>query len=1102
MCFDLLLNRGCASKPKHWTQVLPSFELPLRHSFLVFTFAIGLFLSSASAQEQIPERQPLVHAGLVVESVVKNQEGEKAGIRRGDILLRWSRGRAEGNLGLPFDLLYLVNEQASRGPLAIAGIRGSAKRVWVLGAETWGIRTRPRLQGNLFELYEQGWQLVEAKELDEAVERWRTAAALARTSEPPWVAAWFLIYAAQTVGPQGRNYESLLDEAIQVTDAGPLVRAEIYIRLAYAFLTRNDLPGTEACFEKAAKEWQRQGSAPLAVATALDSAGWAAQQYGNLSKADEYYQEAARIAEHAAPTSRPALFGLMDVGEILESRGDASKAETYYLRALAIAEHRHVHDISLPRILSSLAILEHRRGNLSAAEVRYRQALAVVKRLNADGLELASSLSQLAECLIDKGDTRAAEAYETEALTLRQRLAPRSLAVGFSYRNLGKIARIRREWDKAESYYRQALEIGSSVAPASESTLRFLIGLGYVSRDRGQWEQAEGYFRQALAIAEHLRPTSLEHAELVADLANALYHHGELDEAGKLYREAIAELEDKSFSLGGGDDDRLRYRAGHVQVYKEYVGLLVDQGEPELAFEQLEASRARTLLELLVRSQIDIRYGVDGPLLTQERDLGQSITRKLQDRTRLNERNQEDQQMALVDEEIATLHEKYQQLQAEIRATSPGYAALTQPQRLKIREIQQLLDPDTVLLEYSLGEDHSYVWSVSAISLQIRQLPKRVELESAARRVYALLTTRNKSAPGETESQRRARWSRADKEYSTLSAQFSRMMLGPIAQALKDKRLVVVSDGALQYVPFAALPSPLNPSVPLVAEHEVVNLPSASVLAELRRAREARAPHSREVAVLADPVFSLSDERVVAGTEIHGQHSTPTESVSLMRGSKSSASPEKLTRSAADVGLATNRKIYLSRLLSTRREAESIMAVSPPGKRLKAVDFDATRAMAMNPTLAQYRIVHFATHGFLDSKHPELSGLVLSLVNRQGKSVDGFLNLQDIYNLNLPADLVVLSACETALGEDISGEGLIGLTRGFMYAGATRVVASLWNVSDEATSDLMALFYRSMEVQHMPPAAALRQAQIQMWKQSRWKPAYYWAAFQIQGEWE
>jgi CHAT domain-containing protein len=199
--------------------------------------------------------------------------------------------------------------------------------------------------------------------------------------------------------------------------------------------------------------------------------------------------------------------------------------------------------------------------------------------------------------------------------------------------------------------------------------------------------------------------------------------------------------------------------------------------------------------------------------------------------------------------------------------------------------------------------------------------------------------------------------------------------------------------------------------------------------------------------------------------------------------------------------LSRNGKVYLPRLLYTRQEADAIVAAAPAGKAFKAVDFRANQATATSPALAKYRIVHFATHGLLNSKHPELSGLVFSMVDERGRPQDGFLRLQDVYNLNLPVDLVVLSGCQTGLGEEISGEGLIGLTRGFMYAGASRVVASLWSVSDMATADLMADFYKAIEKDGMRPAAALRAAQIKMLKQPRWSSPYYWAAFQIQGEW-
>jgi CHAT domain-containing protein len=177
------------------------------------------------------------------------------------------------------------------------------------------------------------------------------------------------------------------------------------------------------------------------------------------------------------------------------------------------------------------------------------------------------------------------------------------------------------------------------------------------------------------------------------------------------------------------------------------------------------------------------------------------------------------------------------------------------------------------------------------------------------------------------------------------------------------------------------------------------------------------------------------------------------------------------------------------------------MALAAKGAGLKAVDFDANRATATNTDLSQYRIVHFATHGLLNSQHPELSGVVLSLLDEQAQPQDGFLRAHEIYNLNLPAELVVLSGCKTGLGKEIKGEGLVGLTRGFMYAGAARVVVSLWDVNDVATAELMKRFYQKMLAEGQRPAAALRAAQVAMWKEKRWQAPYYWAAFVLQGEW-
>jgi CHAT domain-containing protein len=326
------------------------------------------------------------------------------------------------------------------------------------------------------------------------------------------------------------------------------------------------------------------------------------------------------------------------------------------------------------------------------------------------------------------------------------------------------------------------------------------------------------------------------------------------------------------------------------------------------------------------------------------------------------------------------------------------------------------------------------------------------------------------------------------------------MLLAPVAEQLGTRRLVIVADGALHYIPFAALPVPQEAQrqssdpragpVPLIVRHEIVNLPSASTLSVLRRELKGRAPAPKLVAVLADPVFDINDVRLRRATkEVTGRGESIGSEVS-----------SKLQRSIKETGLA-NGEWPPPRLLGTRREALAILSLAPESKRRQALDFEASRETITGSDIGQYQIVHFATHGLLNSRHSELSGIVLSLVDRQGRARDGFLRLHEIYDLRLGADLVVLSACQTGLGKEIRGEGLVGLTRGFMYAGAPRLVTSLWQVDDKATSELMARFYRGMFVRKLTAASALRAAQIEMWRQKDWQSPYYWAAFALQGEW-
>jgi CHAT domain-containing protein len=272
----------------------------------------------------------------------------------------------------------------------------------------------------------------------------------------------------------------------------------------------------------------------------------------------------------------------------------------------------------------------------------------------------------------------------------------------------------------------------------------------------------------------------------------------------------------------------------------------------------------------------------------------------------------------------------------------------------------------------------------------------------------------------------------------------------------------------------------------------VVSLPSASALAVLRRELAGRSAAPKTLAVLADPVFRPDDSRVVRNARREHLHLGRAEEFS-----------ESFSRSIAPLDLRAGEidPRQLNRLRFSEKEAEAIAKLVPEPQRFKALGFAATRSVATGGELAFYRMIHFATHGLIDSRRPELSTLVLSLVNERGEPQNGFLRLHDIYNLELRADLVVLSACQTALGQEIRGEGLVGLTRGFMYAGAARVLASLWSVDDRATSVLMRRFYEHMITDGLSPAAALRQAQIDMSRDPQWRSPYYWAGFSLQGEW-
>jgi CHAT domain-containing protein/Flp pilus assembly protein TadD len=842
-------------------------------------------------------------------------------------------------------------------------------------------------------------------------------------------------------------------------------------------------------------------------ASALNGIGVVYWQLGEMRKTLEKYNEALQLSQAAGDLRREAAI-LNNIGVIHWILGETQKAWEKYNEALPVS--RAVGDRSREaNILSNIGLLHELLGEKRKALETYSEALLIFQTLDERNHQ-ATMLNAIGVVYRSLGETRKALEKYNEALPL-SRAAGNLNTETRVLSNIGEVYVSLGETRKALEKYNEALPL-SRAAGDRRYEADVLNGIGKVYQSLGETQKALEKYNEALAHRRAAGDRNGEAATLLA-IARVEQTRGALTQADQTIEQAIGIVE--SLRAGNREDHRASYLASRREYYESYIDILAERhrqnqtaGFDATAFAVSERSRARSLLELLTESRADIRQGVDSSLLERERSLRQLLQEKAAAQFALLNRKHTPAEAEAAAKDIDSITADYEELRAQIRAVAPRYAALTQPQPLGLAEIQrQVLDPDTLLLEYSLGDNASHLFVVSKTSITWHQLPKRAEIEAAARRVYELLTA-PPPQPGDTEAKYRARVKEARESYWTKAAGLSRMLLGPVASQLDKKRLAIVADGALQYIPFAALPapSPVNDEArnsgaepqPLFVEHEIVSLPSASTLATLRRETAGRKPAEKSLAVLADPVFTDDDTRVRRDVGKAG----PKEKTKSADSEKIDIAFLQMSRSGRETGVIGAEGAF-GRLLSTRREAAAISALVPERERMQALDFEASRTTALRPELGEYRIVHFAAHGMLNNIHPELSGIVLSLVDEAGQQQDGFLRLQDIYNLKLPAELVVLSACQTGLGKEIKGEGLVGLTRGFMYAGAPRVVASLWKVDDRATSELMKRFYQGMlGPEALGPAGALRQAQLSLWKQKQWRAPYYWAAFVLQGEWK
>ena len=577
----------------------------------------------------------------------------------------------------------------------------------------------------------------------------------------------------------------------------------------------------------------------------------------------------------------------------------------------------------------------------------------------------------------------------------------------------------------------------------------FNFSLGKLELKGRNYDLAEKYLKRSLAITEDLRRTAISRHVTAA------------------------------------------YSASVYERYQTYVECLVRKHESQPsqqlhieAFQTSELARARALAELLrdiapavgpnqklAKRELVLRQTIDGRTGERIKLLDRLATAKPEDREGL------DNQLAQLEKGTNEVRREHAAIAEELRKVDPLFARLQQPAAYSLEQIQrEVIDDDqTVLLEFMLGEEASYAWAVRKNGIKLYTLDNQAVINKATQDCYNLMAVE----PNDDIEQRSKK----------ATADLAKLVIEPLAEELNAKRLIIVADGGLHYVPFQLLPSPSNPNEPLVANYEIINAPSASILGQLRKEKQQRQPGKKLLAAFGDPVFPANYAEYKGGGSSSVLASLTSNPIASWR------------RASRDIQIDADNvnPAILQPLAFSKFELQKLDALGGSASDI-ARGFQASRETLMTMDLSQYSVLHFATHGVLDPKDPSVTGIFLSMLDDSGKPQNGFITTPDIYALHAPVDLVVLSACRTGLGKGVRGEGLIGLTSGFMHAGASSVAASLWKVDDSATSELMDHFYTNMLEKNMRPADALRAAQNTLRNDPRWRSPHFWAAFTFQGE--
>ncbi len=1134
----------------------------------------SLLLSHRTTASSAAAVEPREH-GVVVEEVGELTALERADLRAGDKLLSWRRlpgptdpEGAAGELTSPFDWFLLTVEQAPRGTVQLTGRRAGEDRSFEITPGPWEAEVRPRMSDASLRDYVRGLEHYENGDPAEAAARWMTIAsatedwrlrcwillqlggmwaeekdweqahaayrsALAEAPEPsPKAVLWQLIgqtYEQQsdfesalqaynslrkirekTLGEESLAFAEALhflgevawkrgdleqmteysEQALEIRQElapGSLIVAQTLNNLGIVPLHRGDLERATDFFQRALDIQQELAPGRPILGSSLANLGTVFFYQGDLDRATELLERSLEIKQTLEPESLSVASSLQNLGGIALSRGDLDQALGFVESALEMRQKLVPDGLPVAQSLNHLGLIAAKRGNWDRATDLFQRALDIQKRLAPDNPDLATSLHNLAGMARERGDPDRAFEYYQQALEIHQRLAPDSLFEARSLNSLGYLARERGDLEAAADIYQRALGICQRLAPNSLDMAVSLYGLGVVAWEDGDPERAAGFCQRALEIQTELAPSSAGIAETLHQLA--LLHlrksPPEPAAAAGLLRRALEALDSQLSQLGGSHDVRAGFRARHHEYYRLALDVQVQLGQPDIAFHTLERSRARSFLEQL--GERDSVFTVDIPedLDQERRRVAVRFDRAQKQLARLNPQDHGPRVEGL-QVSLRRLRDEARDIEEKIRRASPRLAALQYPQPLDLEATRAALDPGTLMLSYSVGETSTLLFAVAPDgTFRIATLALgRDDLRGEVQLMRGLI---EQATPGSSLGALRG------KDLDRVSKSLYKSLLQPVeSMADSSERLLLIPDGPLRLLPFAALVRETDEGgAQYLAQwkplHSVL---SATVYAELRKSRRSAPQDSGGDPLLAafgDPHYALSRQFAAAGGE---------------RISDARVRSARERRGLDWHRLSESRREVLE-ISELYRNVRTYLGEGATEERVKALGGDA-------------RLVHFATHATLDDRFPLNSALVLTLPEGFPENRDnGLLQAWEIFErVRLDADLVVLSACESALGEEQGGDGLIGLTRAFQYAGARTVAASLWSVQDRATSELMVRFYRHLR-SGLSKDEALRAAQLELIRgplevlneageqvRKDWTAPYYWAAFQIAGDWQ